>query len=454
MTAFPQQLRSFHVMTKPIGPLCNLDCRYCFYLEKEKYYPETRQWKMSDELLESYIRQYIQAQQTPEVSFAWQGGEPTLLGVEYFRRVVELQRQYSDGKKIVNALQTNGTLLDAQWCEFLRDNEFLVGISIDGPRHLHDRYRVDKGGKPTWEQVMRGMELLKNHGVEFNTLTVLNRHNAKQPLEVYRFLKKHGSGFMQFIPLVERASEGELHFAAPPKADAEDVAPVSPMSVLARDFGEFQVAVFDEWVHHDVGQVFVQMFEVQLATWMGLPPSLCVFAPVCGNALALEHNGDVYACDHYVYPEYNLGNIQTQSLIELVEAPQQRKFGDDKRDTLPEYCRRCEVRFACNGECPKHRFIRTPDGEPGLNYLCAGYKRFFRHIDPYLRMLAQLIRAGCPASDIMQLLAARDTKPRVAPPSTPVKTGRNEPCPCGSGKKFKKCCGGNSTNRSFAIQEA
>jgi uncharacterized protein len=392
-------------MTKPVGPLCNLDCRYCFYLEKESFYPGTREWKMSDAMLENYVRQYIEAQDTPEVSFAWQGGEPTLAGLEYFQRAVQLQRKYADGKKIANALQTNGTLLDAAWCEFLHEHEFLVGLSLDGPREMHDRYRVDKGGKPTWARVMRGLELFKTHGVEFNTLTVLNRRNSKHPLEVYRFLKKHGSGFMQFIPLVERAVEGESNFAAPPDGEGDERTRVSAMSVTAHDFGEFLVKVFDEWVRHDVGSVFVQQFETHLSAWMGLPASLCVFAPTCGRALALEHNGDLYACDHYVYPAYKLGSIGTQSIIELVESPQQLKFGADKFDTLPQQCRRCEMLFACYGGCPKHRFLHTQDGEPGLNYLCAGYKRFFAHIASTMRTLAQLLRAGRPATEIMSLPA-------------------------------------------------
>jgi uncharacterized protein len=434
----PEAPRAFHVMTKPIGPICNLDCKYCFYLEKEKLYPGTRNFKMNEAVLERYVRQYIESQDVPEVSFAWQGGEPTLMGVEFFRRAVVFQKRYCPpGRQITNAFQTNGTLLDDEWCEFLHENRFLVGISIDGPRELHDRYRVDKGGHPTFDKVLRGLSLLKQHRVEFNTLTVVNRQNSQQPLEVYRFLREHGSGFMQFIPLVERLGDAEM-LAAPPSEENPAPSPVTGWSVESRTYGEFLCAIFDEWVRHDVGNVFVQLFDVQLGIWMGLPSSLCVFAEKCGRALAMEHNGDLYSCDHYVYPEYKLGNIAEKPIAELVFSPQQKKFGADKSDTLPRYCRECDVRFACNGECPKHRFLRTPDGEPGLNYLCAGFKRFFHHIDPYMRTMADLVRAGRPAAEIMPMLEQRD---RAAKAAEAWRTAtRNDPCPCGSGRKFKRCC--------------
>ncbi len=394
----------FHIMTKPIGPLCNLDCRYCFYLEKENLYPDKKSWQMSDVVLENYIKNYIAAQPIPEVTFAWQGGEPTLLGVDFFRKVVELEKKYADGKKIQNALQTNGTLLDGEWCEFFRDNDFLIGISIDGPKEMHDRYRVDKGGNPTFKKVLAGLHLLKEHKVEFNTLTVVNRENAKNPLEVYRFLRKHGSGHMQFIPLVEREGSADrlLTLAEPPTPDNAESA-VTSWSVLPRDWGNFLCTIFDEWIKRDVGEVFVQLFETQLGIRMGLPSSLCVFAETCGNAMAMEHNGDVYSCDHYVYPQYLLGNIADSNIIELVESPKQRKFGQDKKDSLPAYCRRCEVRFACNGECPKHRFLKTPDGEDGLNYLCEGYRKFFNYCDAPMRAIGQLLREGRPATDIMEM---------------------------------------------------
>jgi uncharacterized protein len=400
----------FHILTKPIGPICNLDCKYCFYLEKQKLYPGEHEWRMSDEVLEEYIRQYIQDQPVPEINFAWQGGEPTLLGVEFFRKAVQLQQKYAGGKTISNALQTNGTLLDAEWCEFLAANKFLVGLSIDGPRELHDKYRVDKGQAPTFDAVTRGVELLKKHKVDFNTLTVVNRANSRQPLAVYRFLKEIGSQYIQFIPLVERQPSAQtralgLDFAAPPdpKQRNDHQSPVTAWSVEARQYGKFLCAIFDEWVRKDVGQTFVQLFDVALGNWMGLGSSLCVFAEKCGVALAMEHNGDVYSCDHYVYPKYRLGNVMNQSLREMVHSNEQTKFGSDKSDLLPQYCRKCEVRFACNGECPKHRFIRTPDGEDGLNYLCAAYKRFFNHIDRSMHTMAQLLQQGRAAAEIMEM---------------------------------------------------
>jgi uncharacterized protein len=395
-------------MTKPIGPICNLDCNYCFYLEKEKLYPSNHKWAMSDEVLEAYIRQYIEAQPGRQVSFAWQGGEPTLLGVDYFRRVIELQRKYGDGKLIENALQTNGTLLDDEWCAFLAENRFLVGLSIDGPAALHDLYRVDKQKKPTFEAVMRGLALLKKHGCEFNTLTVVGNANSRKPIEVYRFLKEIGSSYIQFIPLVERLPQTRLtvlgmDFAEPPvPGQPDEDTPVTSWSVRAADYGEFLCAIFDEWIRHDVGKTFVQLFDVALGNWMGLGSGLCVFAEKCGRALAIEHNGDLYSCDHYVYPRYHLGNVLNASLVKMVESTQQKQFGEEKSTSLPAYCRKCEVRFACNGECPKHRFINTPDGEAGLNYLCSGYRRFFNHIDTPMRQMASYLRSGQPAALIMR----------------------------------------------------
>jgi uncharacterized protein len=401
---------AYHIMTKPIGSICNLDCKYCYYLEKENLYPAQENFRMTEAVLEEYIRQYIASQSVPEISFAWQGGEPTLLGVEFFRKVVALQAKHAGGKRVTNAIQTNGVLLNEEWCEFLTAHNFLVGLSVDGPRELHDRYRVDKGQKPTFDRVMAGLALLKKHNTEFNTLTVVNRANSQRPLEVYRFLKEIGSGFLQFIPLVERkadqaAKADGLDFSEPPlPGQWTPSEPVTSWSVESRQYGEFLVQIFDEWVRHDVGTVFVQMFDVSLGSWMGMGASLCVFAETCGNALVLEHNGDLYSCDHYVYPRYKLGNLMNTTLGDMVNSPAQRKFGNDKLTTLPKYCRDCDVRFACNGECPKHRFLRTIDGEPGLNYLCAGYKRFFHHVDPYLRVMADLVRRGRPAAEIMPLV--------------------------------------------------
>jgi uncharacterized protein len=434
--------RSFHVMTKPIGPICNLDCKYCFYLEKERLHEPGEKWKMSDEVLETYVRQLIESSNQPQVDFAWQGGEPTLLGVDFFRRAVELQDRYANGKTISNAIQTNGTLLDDEWCEFLTNRKFLVGISIDGPPAVHDRYRVDKQQQPTFDAVMRGLKLLQKHQTEFNTLTVVNRANSQKPIEVYEFLKQIGSKYLQFIPLVERLPTTQLKVRGfdlmePPGLHGGDdpKSPVTSWSVEARTYGNFLCTIFDHWLRRDVGETFVQIFDVALGNWMGLGSSLCVFAEKCGRALAIEHNGDLYSCDHYVYPKYRLGNILNQSLGAMVDSQEQQRFGNDKSDTLPKFCRDCEVRFACNGECPKHRFTNTPDGEAGLNYLCPAYKQFFNHIDPHMKMMAELLNTRRPASDIMRILARQEEQKMTQ------QAGRNDLCPCGSGKKFKKCCG-------------
>jgi uncharacterized protein len=395
-------LTAFHVMAKPVGPICNLDCRYCFYLEKEKLYGKKQDWAMPDAVLESYIAQFIAAQEAPAVTFAWQGGEPTLLGVDFFRKAVALQNKYANGKNIENAFQTNGVLLDDRWGEFLAANHFLVGLSVDGPADLHDFYRVDKGGAPTFDRVMRGLRFLKKHHVEFNALTVVNRQNAQHPLRVYRFLKGIGCQFIQFIPLVERLA------TTPDPAGLVLISPRAPQttevadwSVEPRQYGVFLCTIFDEWVRNDVGNYYVQLFDVALESWLGLTPSLCVFRPACGAALVLEHNGDLYSCDHYVYPENKLGNLMEQPLPSLVNSPQQRAFGQDKLTLLPRYCRACDVRFACNGECPKHRFVATPDGEPGLNYLCAGYKLFFKHVAPYMSFMANELRQHRPPANVM-----------------------------------------------------
>ena len=403
-----QLTANFHVMAKPVGPICNLECQYCYYLEKEKLFPKGENFRMKPEVLEAYIQQYIASQQTEEVTFAWQGGEPTLLGVDYFREIVALQHRHADGRKINNTLQTNGTLLDAEWCRFFSEHGFLIGLSIDGPRELHDAHRVDRGGKPTFDRVRHGLALLKEHQVEFNTLTVISATNGAHPLAVYEFLREIGSGYIQFIPLVERlpsseASAAGLDFAEPPGPDQPELA-VTPWSVPPLVFGKFLTTIFDQWVRRDVGQVFVQMFDVSLGIWAGFGPGLCLFLPDCGEALALEHNGDLYSCDHFVYPKYKLGNVMNESITALVNSATQQNFGKAKSRTLPNYCRQCEVRYACNGECPKHRFLTTPDGEPGLNYLCAGYRRFFNHVDPYMRTMTKLLRARKAPAGIMDML--------------------------------------------------
>jgi uncharacterized protein len=331
-------------------------------------------------------------------------------------------------------LQTNGTLLNDAWGIFLSEHRWLIGISIDGPRDMHDAYRVDKGGRPTFDRVMRGVDVLKSHGVEFNTLTTVHRANARHPMDVYRFLRQNGSGYMQFIPIVERIAQNVtrdgLSLIAP---DFQGKAVVAPWSVEPEQYGRFLCSIFDEWVRTDVGRVFVQLFDVSLEMWMGMQASLCVFRRTCGSELAMEHSGDVYSCDHFVYPENKLGNIMEAGLDALVDSEQQKAFGANKNDTLPEYCRACEVRFACNGECPKHRFMTTPEGEPGLNYLCAGYKMFFRHIDPYMRFMADELHHRRAAANIMQVLHTRDRDPARKP-------ARNQPCSCGSGRKYKHCC--------------
>jgi len=413
--------RPFHTLAKPIGPACNLRCTYCFYLDKSALFPSSASLRMPDDVLENFIRDYIRLQDAAEISFAWQGGEPTLLGIDFFRKVLTLQQRFADGRPITNALQTNATLIDDAWGEFLAEHGFLVGVSIDGPAELHDSYRIDPRGGPSFARVRQGIEKLKQHRVEFNTLTVVNRRNVKHPLKVYRFLKDIGARFIQFIPLVERevpANRGG-GLASPPCPGERTRTRPAPWSVMPVAYGNFLTAIFDEWVREDVGSTFVQLFDNALGSWLGHGSSLCVFAETCGRAIAIEHDGSVYACDHYVYPQYRLGRLGERTLANMVDSPAQRKFGADKRDTLPAYCRRCEFRFACHGECPKHRFLDTPDGEPGLNYLCAGYRHFFRHIDPYMRKMAELLRQQRPAAQIMAL--ARQWQGR------PPRTGRPPP---------------------------
>ncbi|HTX66932.1 MAG TPA: anaerobic sulfatase maturase [Opitutaceae bacterium] len=404
--------RPFHVMAKPMGARCNLGCKYCFYLEKEPaYYPEAGVPRMRPDTLEAYIRDYLASQPGAEVNFTWQGGEPTLMGLPFFERVVALQQHYAAGRRVTNSLQTNGVLLDDAWGAFLGRHGFLVGISIDGPRAMHDAYRVDNGGRPTWSRVMRGLRTLKRHRVQFNTLTVVHRRNYRHPLEVYEFLRAEGSRFMQFIPLVERRARpadtaARLDHAPPPAGAGDLVAPEAAGAAAAAEcaprdgLGDFLCAIFDQWVRRDVGRVFVQQFDVALSSWCGLGAGLCIFEERCGRALALEHNGDVYACDHFVYPEYRLGNLHATPLADLGNGAAAARFGDAKAN-LPRVCRECPVRFACNGDCPKHRFVRAGDGEPGVSYLCPSYLRFFTHIDPAMRRMAALVQAGRPAAEIM-----------------------------------------------------
>ena len=429
---------AFHVMLKPAGSSCNLNCTYCYYLEKNKLYPATKVPRMTYVLLENFTKQFIEAHQVPVVTFTWQGGEPTLMGLDFFRKAVELQKKYSGDKEIENAFQTNGTRLNDDWCKFFADNNILVGISIDGAEHNHDHYRKTFSGRPTFKSVMKGIELLHKHRVEFNTLSTVNEYNVHFAPETYRFLKQIGSGFMQFLPVVEYSAESrpeqELQLIAP--IHSENVR-VTDWSVGALDFGKFLIKIFDEWVRNDVARYYVQIFDATLANYAGENPGLCVFNDTCGDALVLEHNGDLFSCDHFVYPEYFLGNITETSLIDLVRSQKQFDFGIDKRNKLPGFCLQCNVRYACHGECPKHRFLKAPDGKPGLNYLCEGYKLFFNHVEPYMDFMARELKNKRPPANVMSWI--RNKENQVARPLMPE---RNDPCPCGSGKKFKNCCMG------------
>ncbi|MDL1895239.1 anaerobic sulfatase maturase [Anaerolineae bacterium CFX7] len=413
---------AFHLLAKPTGAICNLDCTYCFFLSKEMLYPGSR-FRMADDLLEQYIKQTIEGQRVNEIIIAWQGGEPTLMGLDFFKRSIELEQKYlPPGKTIQNTIQTNGTLLNDAWCEFFKRYNFLVGLSLDGPREMHDAYRVDKGGAGTFDKVMHAAQLLQKHGVDFNILCTVHARNADHPLEVYRFFRDElKTQFIQFIPIVERATPELLPRANQGWGDAHHARPfyqlegslVTERSVRPEQWGDFMIAVFDEWVRRDVGQVFVQMFDAALASWLraagetDVPIALCIFAETCGTALALEHNGDLYSCDHFVEPKYRLGNIQKDHMIQLIASDQQRAFGRAKRDTLPRYCRECPVKFACYGECPRNRFLKTPDGEDGLNYLCAGYKKFFTHIDHPMKLMVDLLKRGHYADEVMSILAQK-----------------------------------------------
>jgi len=442
----------FHLLAKPTGATCNLDCTYCFFLSKEMLYPGSR-FRMADELLATYIRQLLEAHRTPDVMVAWQGGEPTMMGLEFFRRSVEYAERYRrPGQTVQYTIQTNGTLLDDAWGAFLREHNFLVGLSVDGPRDIHDMYRLNKGGKGTFRDVMRGWEVLRRHGVEFNILCTVHAANADRPLDVYRFFRDElGARYLQFIPIIERATAATLTRANEGWSERSGGARtlytqtgdrVTDRSVTAEQYGAFLIGIFDEWVRRDVGTVYVQMFDSALANWAREPGAVCVHQETCGLALALEHTGDVYSCDHFVEPKYRLGNIRDHHLVELVSLDRQRKFGTDKRDSLPRYCRECDVRFACHGGCPKDRFTVTPDGEPGLNYLCAGYKAFFHHVDAPMKQMADLLRQGRAPAEIM--LADAPNGGRLPPGAFPH-VPRNAPCPCGSGKRFKSCHGARPT---------
>ena len=405
--------QGLHLMAKPVGPICNLDCSYCFYLEKEQLYPPRQRFSMTDEVLRLYVQRYIEAQPTPEVEFTWQGGEPTLLGLDFFQRAVLYQRQFAGNKVIRNTLQTNGTLLSDDWCAFLTRERFMVGISLDGPRFVHDLYRPDKRGHSSFDDVMHGLELLKRHGVDFNVLVTVARDVARYPLEIYRFLKSEGVRHIQFNPVVERVPSASqvslgLHFAIPPELRLHVVpepAMVTEQTVAPEAYGDFLITIFDEWVRQDVGEIHVMNFEWALASWCQLPASVCLFSPRCGKAAIVEHDGNVYSCDHYMYPEYLLGNLKTDDPAVLLASAAQQSFGAAKEETLPTYCQQCDYRFACHGECPKNRFMNAPNGEPGLNYLCPSYKKYFRHLTPYMNAMAQLVSHRQPVALIMQAFA-------------------------------------------------
>ncbi len=437
MTQIPSPPR-IHVLAKPTGAACNLACAYCFFLDKELLYPDSK-LRMSDKVLEAYIRQLIESHRTQQVTVAWQGGEPTLMGLEFYQRAIKLQEQYArPGMVFENTMQTNGTLLDDEWCAFFKENDYLIGISIDGPPHLHDTYRMDKGGGPTFDRVMRGLRLLQKHGVQYNILVAVNRTNADYPLEVYRFLRDQAqTTWIQLIPVVERVDDlGHTIYQRGTR--------ISGRSVRAEQWGRFLIQIFDEWVRHDVGRVYVQTFEAAVRNWLRMPTSgMCVFEETCGLGLALEHNGDLYACDHFVEPDYLLGNIIDTHMLEMVSSGRQRQFGLDKRDSLPRYCRECEVLFACHGECPKNRFMTTPDGEPGLNHLCAGWKAFFHRANEPIQMMATLMRMGRPASDVMPVMTEKEGEWK----RSLARARHSDPCPCRSELEFAQCHGWRAPER-------
>jgi len=402
--------QGIHVVAKPIGPVCNLACDYCFYLEKQALFGSGEQYRMSDRVLSAFITNYITAQPTPAVEFVWQGGEPTLLGIDFFEKVVAFQRPLAGLKTISNALQTNGTLLTDKWCLFLKKHDFTVGISLDGPKEIHDRYRRNRKGRGSFDQVMRGLRLLQKHQINYNVLACVAHDTAKHPLDVYRFFKANGVEFIQFAPIVERLPENSsgsrkaLRLAGPASLDKEEsLTQITPWTVIAEEYGDFLIAIYEEWVRQDVGTVYVMNFEWALNAWIGNPSPVCVHAQQCGRSLVVEHNGDIYACDHCVYPECRLGNILGESSLPvLAERSRQSGFGVCKETALPRWCRECEALAACQGGCPKHRFAKSCDGEPGLHYLCAGYGKFFRHIRKYLQAMTTLLEHGYPAAQVME----------------------------------------------------
>lgn len=395
--------KPLYVMLKPAGAHCNLACKYCYYLEKNKLYPTAQRHLMSDEMLEQFTREYIEAQTMNQVLFTWHGGEPLLRSIDFYRKALSLQQKYAGGRRIDNVIQTNGTLLTDEWCEFFAQNHWLVGISIDGPQPNHDHYRLTAAGEPSWKKVMQGIKLLKKHGVEWNAMAVVNAYNANHPLEFYRFFKENGCQFLQFTPIVERLTRHEDGRTLASLADKDEIS-LSEASVAPEQWGYFLCAIFDEWVRKDVGKIFVEIFDCTLANWMGISPGICAYSKECGHAGVMEHNGDVYSCDHFVFPEYKLGNIRDHSLIDMLYGEQQQEFSRLKHSSLPRQCKECDMEFACHGECPKNRFMKDKYGDSGLNYLCPGYYHYYQHVAPYMDYMKQELMSQRPPSNIMKVV--------------------------------------------------
>lgn len=395
--------KPLYVMLKPAGAHCNLACKYCYYLEKNKLYPTAQRHLMSNEMLEQFTREYIEAQTMNQVLFTWHGGEPLLRSIDFYRKALSLQQKYAGGRRIDNVIQTNGTMLTDEWCEFFAQNHWLVGISIDGPQPYHDHYRLTAAGKPSWQKVMQGIKLLKKHGVEWNAMAVVNAYNANHPLEFYRFFKENGCQFLQFTPIVERLTRHEDGRTLASLADKDEIS-LSEASVAPEQWGYFLCAIFDEWVRKDVGKIFVEIFDCTLANWMGISPGICAYSKECGHAGVMEHNGDVYSCDHFVFPEYKLGNIRDHSLIDMLYGEQQQEFSRLKHSSLPRQCKECDMEFACHGECPKNRFMKDKYGDSGLNYLCLGYYHYYQHVAPYMDYMKQELMAQRPPSNIMKVV--------------------------------------------------
>ena len=395
--------KPLYVMLKPAGAHCNLACKYCYYLEKNNLYQNSHRHLMSDEMLEQFTREYIEAQTMPQVLFTWHGGEPLMRSIDFYRKALALQKKYAHGKQIDNVIQTNGTLLTDEWCEFFAKNHWLVGISIDGPQEYHDHYRVTPAGKPSWEKVMQGIQLLKKHRVEWNAMAVVNAYNAEHPLEFYHFFRDNGCQYLQFTPIVERLTEHEDGRTLASLADDREI-PLADASVTPQQWGNFLCTIFDDWVRHDVGKTFVEIFDCTLANWMGVLPGICAYSKECGHAGVMEHNGDVYSCDHFVFPEYKLGNIRDQSLIDMLYGEKQQAFSRLKHTSLPRQCKECDMEFACHGECPKNRFEKDKYGEPGLNYLCQGYYQYYSHVAPYMDFMKRELLAQRPPANIMNVL--------------------------------------------------